>query len=175
MKKSYCPIFEGVNIIGDKWSILIIRDIMFHGKRHFNDFLASDEKIAKNILSNRLKKLIDNVIIVKAPDNSHKQKNKYTLTHKGIDLIPFMIELYKWNGYSSYLSEKDNKLYTEIRDNRFRFAENLKKSLTVEIKLVYDTNRDLFIKTLRKISPDIKTMAEWENERNHFPIDSNID
>ena len=160
IKKSYCPIFEAVNDIGDKWSILIIRDIMFHDKRHFNNFLASKEKIAKNILSNRLKKLTNNSIIVKAPDHSHKQKNKYTLSHKGINLIPIMIEFYKLAGYSSKLSERDLYLHMEISENRVSFEENLKKALTTEIKLVFDNNPDLFRKTINRISPEVMTMAE---------------
>ncbi|GAA3778017.1 hypothetical protein GCM10022271_07830 [Corallibacter vietnamensis] len=160
------PINQSFNIIGDRWTLLILRDIMFYGKRHFNDFLSSKEKISKSILNNRLKKLIENFIIVKAPDHSHKQKNKYTLNYKGIDLIPLMIELYKWNGYRPNLSEeeKEQNFYNEIHFNRIEFEDKLKKDLTLEIKQVFNENHDLFMDTMRKISPNVKTIAECKFE-----------
>ncbi|WP_418508929.1 winged helix-turn-helix transcriptional regulator [Corallibacter sp.] len=164
-KTPNCPINQSLYLIGDRWTLLILRDIMFFGKRHFNDFLSSKEKIAKSVLNDRLKKLIENRIIVKAPDHSHKQKNKYTLNYRGIDLIPLMIELYKWNGYRSGLSEQEQNFYNDIHCNRISFEDRLKKDLTLEIKSVFNNNHDLFMENIRKISPIAKTTAEWKNER----------
>ncbi len=159
-KQSYCPVNQSLDVIGDKWTLLIIRDIMFHGKRHFNEFLTSEEKIAKNILSDRLKKLVNTVILVKVPDESHKQKNKYILDYSGIDLIPIMIELYLWAGWTNKTSESDFNLVLEMKNSKFRFQEQLKKTLTLEIKEAFKNNDDLFKKTMKKISPGIKTIAE---------------
>jgi len=81
--KSNCPINLSLEIIGDKWTLIIIRDIMMVGKRSFRELLKSDERIATNILSNRLLMLQEKGIISKKKDISHKQKNIYSLTKNG--------------------------------------------------------------------------------------------
>ena len=114
-KKSYWPVYQSLNTIGDKWSLIIIRDIIYHRKRHFNDFLSSKEKIAKSTHSNRLKKLMENGIIMKVPDASHKQKNKYVLTLKGIELVRAFIDDKKSfiNISKKYLIEEAEKVFEE--------------------------------------------------------------
>lgn len=155
LESKQCPLFETVKLIGDKWSLLIIRDIMFHDKRHFSEFIQSNEGIAKNILSVRLKKLVNNGFIVKAPDNTHKQKNKYTLNFYGIDLIPLMIEFFKFNCSASNLSEKDLELYIKIQEDRTGFEENLKNKLIGEIEFVFENNPDLRKETLSRMAPEV--------------------
>jgi len=76
-----------VEVFGDKWSLLILRDIMFEGKRHFRELLQSEEKIASNILTDRLAMLEREGIISKGEDPDHKQKFIYSLTSRGIDLL----------------------------------------------------------------------------------------
>ena len=95
--KSFCPQNLYLEIFGDKWSLLIIRDIMFNNKRYFREFLQSKEKIASNILSNRLKLLEEEGILYKKSDASHKQKIRYSLTKKGIDVFPILIENARWS------------------------------------------------------------------------------
>src|SRR6185437_2562561 len=95
--RSLCPINLTLEVFGDKWSLLIIRDIMFEGKRHFRELLQSDEKIASNILADRLNMLEHKGIITKSPDPAHKQKLIYTLTEKGIDLLPLLVEIGTWS------------------------------------------------------------------------------
>jgi DNA-binding HxlR family transcriptional regulator len=95
--RSLCPINLILEVFGDKWSLLIIRDIMFDGKRHFRELLHSEEKIASNILTSRLGMLEREGILQKTKDPEHKQKNIYSLTEKGIDLLPVMIEMGKWS------------------------------------------------------------------------------
>ena len=95
--KSFCPQNLYLEIFGDKWSLLIIRDIMFDNKRYFREFLQSKEKIASNILSNRLKLLEEEGILYKESDSSHKQKIRYSLTKKGIDVFPILIENARWS------------------------------------------------------------------------------
>jgi len=95
--RSGCPINLTVEVIGDKWSMIIIRGIMFDGKRHFRELLNAEEKIASNILTDRLSMLEREGIITKRPDPDHKQKYIYSLTAAGIDLLPLMVEIGAWS------------------------------------------------------------------------------
>jgi DNA-binding HxlR family transcriptional regulator len=95
--RSLCPINLMLEVFGDKWSLIIIRDMMFAGKRSFRELLQSEEKIATNILADRLAMLEKEGIINKAGDPEHKQKYIYTLTAKGIDLLPVIIEMGAWS------------------------------------------------------------------------------
>jgi DNA-binding HxlR family transcriptional regulator len=95
--RSYCPVNLTLEVLGDKWSLIIIRDIMFEGKRYFRELLNSEEKIASNILTDRLNMLEKEGIISKAPDPDHKQKVIYSLTEKGVDLLPVLVEIGAWS------------------------------------------------------------------------------
>ena len=95
--RSGCPINLGLEVFGDKWTLLIIRDMMFAGKRHYREFLASDEGISSNILADRLAMLVAVGIITKADDPSHKLKAIYSLTAKGIDLLPIIAQISRWS------------------------------------------------------------------------------
>ena len=95
--RSNCPVNLAMEIFGDKWSLLIVRDIMFAGKRHFRELLQSEEKIASNILTDRLAMLEREGVITKSPDPEHKQKYIYNLTVKGIDLLPVIAEIGAWS------------------------------------------------------------------------------
>jgi DNA-binding HxlR family transcriptional regulator len=86
-----------VEMFGDQWSLLVIRDIMFMNRRHFRELLTqSPEKIASNILADRLQTLVRQGIIVKSQDPSHKQKAIYSLTEKGVELLPLLMEMAAW-------------------------------------------------------------------------------
>lgn len=95
-KRSDCPISCSLDIWGDKWSLLIIRDLMFNKKCTYGDFLKSEEGIATNILASRLKALEENEIIEKLEHPESKAKILYKLTHKGIDLFPILVEVHLW-------------------------------------------------------------------------------
>lgn len=95
-QRSDCPISSALNIIGDKWSLLIVRDIMMNGKNTYNEFLKSAEKIATNVLADRLALLEATGIITKEEHPDSKAKIYYKLTEKGIDLLPIIIELTLW-------------------------------------------------------------------------------
>jgi len=95
--RSNCPINFAVETFGDKWTLLVIRDLMFKGKRHYGDFLASDEKISTNILADRLQKLELKGVITKLPDTENASKFIYSLTEKGQALLPAMIEVTAWS------------------------------------------------------------------------------
>ena len=96
-QRSGCPINLSLEVIGDKWSLLIIRDMMFGNRRHFRELLTgSDEGIASNILADRLQRLVEAGLISRAPDPTHKQKVVYSLTEPAIQLVPVMAALGSW-------------------------------------------------------------------------------
>jgi DNA-binding HxlR family transcriptional regulator len=95
--RSKCPINLALEVFGDKWSLIIIRDIMFSGKRYFRELLQGEENIASNILTDRLTMLEEEGIITKVSDSRHKQKFLYSLTQRGIDLLPVLSEIGAWS------------------------------------------------------------------------------
>src|SRR6478672_570905 len=95
-RRSGCPLNASIEMLGDRWSLLIIRDMMVRGSRTFKEFLESDEGIATNILADRLKRLESHGILVAAVDPADGRKQIYTLTQKGIDLAPVLSEMVLW-------------------------------------------------------------------------------
>ena len=95
-KRSDCPISCTLDILGDKWSLLIIRDMMFRQKSTYGEFLKSEEKIATNILAARLQNLEENELIEKLEHPESKAKVLYKLTPKAIDLLPIIVEIHLW-------------------------------------------------------------------------------
>ena len=94
--RSECPITNTLDLIGDKWTLLIIRDMLFLNKKSFNEFLESREGIATNILTERLKRLEKNDIIEKQPYLKIPLRYQYTLTRRGKELRPLLMELIRW-------------------------------------------------------------------------------
>jgi len=95
-QRSLCPINLALEVFGDKWSLLIVRDLMFAGKRHYRELLQSEEGISSNILAERLGKLVEAGILTKEEDPSHKQKAIYSLTPMGVDLLPVLANIGIW-------------------------------------------------------------------------------
>lgn len=96
-RRSDCPISFALDVFGDKWSLLIIRDMLFEGKSSYNDFLNADEGIATNVLTDRLRMLERRGIIKTARDKQDARKRIYTLTERGLDLLPILVELTLWS------------------------------------------------------------------------------
>jgi DNA-binding HxlR family transcriptional regulator len=94
--RSGCPINLSLEVLGDTWSLLIIRDLMFGNARHFRELLRSQEGISTNILADRLRKLVAHGLISAADDPTHKQKTIYSLTEMGIALVPVLVRLAAW-------------------------------------------------------------------------------
>lgn len=95
--RSLCPINLSLEILGDRWSLLILRDMIFGGRRHFRELLQkSDEGIASNILADRLKRLVQAGLLTRADDPSHKQKAIYSLTEAGVQLVPVFAMIGAW-------------------------------------------------------------------------------
>nr|WP_225578474.1 helix-turn-helix domain-containing protein [Rhodanobacter sp. 7MK24] len=95
--RSECVINQTLEVLGDQWTLLVIRDIVFVNRRHFRELLTKSlEGIASNILADRLRKLVEQGIITKSDDPTHKQKAIYSLTEKGIALVPLLLEMAAW-------------------------------------------------------------------------------
>ena len=95
--RSGCPINLTLEVVGDKWSLLIIRDMIFGNRRHFRELLTrSEEGISSNILADRLKTLVEQGILTRKDDPTHKQKAIYSLTEKGIELLPVLCQMAVW-------------------------------------------------------------------------------
>ena len=125
MKKEFrsgCPIASTLDVIGDKWSLLIIRDMLIKHKKTFKEISDSDEKIAPSILSARLKLLESYKLIFKTKMPDNKKENIYLLTEKGIRLAPIIIEFSLWG--NSNMREFD-----EIGDIK---GLNLDKTLIIQ-------------------------------------------
>ena len=97
-RRSGCPVSLSLEILGDRWSLLIVRDLMIRGYRTFKDFLTSGEGIASNILADRLEKLQTAGIVISTVDEADSRRLNYRLTQKGIDLAPVLLELFVWGG-----------------------------------------------------------------------------
>jgi DNA-binding HxlR family transcriptional regulator len=95
-RRSGCPVSVSLDLLGDRWSLLIIRDLMVRGYRTFKEFEESGESIATNILTDRLRKLKSTGIITTQVDETDGRKVNYRLTQKGIDLAPVLLELLIW-------------------------------------------------------------------------------
>jgi DNA-binding HxlR family transcriptional regulator len=141
--RSGCIINLLVEMLGDQWSLLVIRDIIFMNRRHFRELLTKSlEGIASNILADRLQRLVQQGIIVKSHDPSHKQKAIYSLTERGIELLPLLMEMVAWGhkclpaarprGLAKVLEEGGPKLrakfMAELRETHLRKSTAKKKA-----------------------------------------------
>ena len=126
--RSGCPINLTLEVVGDRWSLLVIRDMMFGNHRHFRELLTkSEEGISSNILADRLKTLLEQGIISREDDPSHKQKGIYSLTEQGIETLPILAQMAAW-GYkhlpvseelgirAKLLNEGGPKMWAEFMD-----------------------------------------------------------
>ena len=95
-RRSSCPIANTLDLIGDKWTLLIVRDMLMRDKHRYGEFLASAEGITTNILADRLKRLEENGLVAKTPYQSNPLRYEYSLTDKGKDLAPMIQEMIRW-------------------------------------------------------------------------------
>jgi DNA-binding HxlR family transcriptional regulator len=124
-RRSGCPLNASVEILGDRWSLLIIRDMMLRGFRAYKQFLGSYERIATNILADRLRRLEEHGIITAEPDPSDGRKLIYLLTKKGIDLAPVLTEMVLW---SAGHEEVENQALVELlRNDKRKFEAEVRK------------------------------------------------
>ncbi|WP_370962164.1 winged helix-turn-helix transcriptional regulator [Amycolatopsis sp. cg9] len=94
--RSGCPINLSLEIFGDRWTLLVLRDVVFGGARHFRELLGGAERISSNVLADRLAVLVEHGLLTRAGDPSHKQKVTYSLTERAIELVPVLVQLSAW-------------------------------------------------------------------------------
>ena len=128
-RRSDCPISCSLDVWGDKWSLLIIRDLMFKKECTYSDFLKSEEKIATNILASRLQTLEKKGVIKKLDHPDSKAKVLYKLTEKGIDLLPVMIEINLWANKHFSLPEERKAILKEVKKGKEKFTKSWIKEL----------------------------------------------
>jgi len=119
-----CAIARSTHLLGDKWSLLILRDMLLHKKSRFKEFIESKEKIATNILTNRIKNLIDADLITLLDINSTKKSRRYIVTDKGMLTLPIIMELYMFSINDiaeSNLNEQQLHIKQQILSNRELF------------------------------------------------------
>jgi len=136
--RSHCAVNYGVEIFGDRWSLLIIRDIVFVGKKTYGEFLKSEEGIATNVLASRLAFLELQGILSQAPNPDDRRKDFYTLTEKGLDLIPIVLNIVLWS------AKHDSKSY--VRRSKAFFARLSQSPIQVseEVKVLVRSGGCLF-------------------------------
>ncbi len=127
--RSACPISTALDIFGDKWSLLIIRDLVFNEKSTYGEFLDSEEKIATNILADRLALLQCGGIITKEAHPDHKLKVVYSLTPKGLDLIPVLIEIIAWSERYHQVHPYAKQFAKQIRKDKERLIKGIREGL----------------------------------------------
>ncbi|MDQ1166102.1 helix-turn-helix domain-containing protein [Flavobacterium sp. SORGH_AS_0622] len=132
-KRSDCPVSYSLEAFGDKWSLLIVRDLMLHKKCTYGELAKSDEKIATNILAARLLSLEENGIIQKLEHPESKAKVLYQLTQKGIDLIPIIVEINLWAEKYTEIPESRKELVAQMNADKEGFIRKSIDELTTNI------------------------------------------
>ena len=128
-KRSECPISCSLDIWGDKWSLLVIRDLMFAKKCTYGDFLKSPERIATNIVASRLEGIEENKIIEKLDHPDSKAKVLYRLTQKGIDMLPILVEVHLWAEKYFTIPADIKATIKEAKKDKEGFIKAMKKEL----------------------------------------------
>ncbi|MGH1339050.1 MAG: winged helix-turn-helix transcriptional regulator [Aureispira sp.] len=127
-KRSNCPMSYCLDFVGDKWVLLILRDMILHKKLYFKDFLKSDEGIATNVLSDRLKMLEQRGFITSKKDALQKTMKIYSLTQQGKDVLPLLIEMLLWSSKYGDFGPEQEQLDDSaelIRADKETFIQNI--------------------------------------------------
>lgn len=126
-RRSTCPINASLEVLGDRWSLLIVRDMLFAGAQTYKHFLASDEKIATNILASRLTTLQRAGIITSEQNPQDGRSLRYRLTNKGLDLVPVLMELSTW-GTKYEDGQPPNGILDAWQNDRASFIKSIRRS-----------------------------------------------
>ncbi|MBL4890804.1 MAG: helix-turn-helix transcriptional regulator [Rhizobiaceae bacterium] len=125
-RKTGCPIAFGLDTFGDRWTLLVIREMMLRGKKTYSDFLEADEGISTNILADRLKHLENEGVIEKVRDPENGRSFMYSLTEKGFDLAPIVLEIVNWSGKYDQRSVARKDVLAKIQKDRAGFEAKIR-------------------------------------------------
>jgi len=128
-RKSDCPIHFALEIFGDAWSLLIIRDLMFKGRTSYTEFLQAEEGIATNVLADRLVRLEEDGIIQKAPGSGRGTGSRYWLARKGIGLLPVLLEVIGWSAKYDPKTAADPKFVRQLHADPAGMRARIRKQL----------------------------------------------
>jgi DNA-binding HxlR family transcriptional regulator len=131
-RRSSCPISSALDVFGDRWSLLVMRDLLFRSKAHYREFLASEEGIATNILADRLARLEQAGLIEKTDDHPRSGKQSYAATTKGAALIPVLLELMLWSAEHDPGVDVPPALLAELRNDRDSAARAIREKGNIE-------------------------------------------
>ena len=131
-RRSDCPISSALDLLGDKWSLLVMRDMLLRGKSHYRDFLASEEGIATNILADRLARLEAAGLIARTGDDPRSGKQEYRATSKGKDLIPLLLEMMAWSARHDPGVAVPGVLIAKLDKDRASVAQTIRDLGSVE-------------------------------------------
>ncbi|MDA0350087.1 MAG: helix-turn-helix domain-containing protein [Verrucomicrobia bacterium] len=129
--RSECPIANALDIVGDRWTLVLMRDLMFRNLHEYKEFLESPEGIATNILSARLKSLTEDGIIKSIPHPTNGTKKLYYLTEKGKTLMPLLIEITLWGTEQIPNSAAPPEVISAMRTNRELFSQQMLEILNL--------------------------------------------
>jgi DNA-binding HxlR family transcriptional regulator len=124
-RRSGCPLNASIEMLGDRWSLLIVRDMMVRGFSTFKQFVESDEGIATNILADRLRRLEEYGIVAAAADPGDGRKSIYRLTQKGIDLAPVLTEMVLWAARHEQVGNQE--LVRALQKDRHGFEKRVRE------------------------------------------------
>jgi len=128
-RKSDCPVHFALEVFGDAWTLLIIRDLMFKGRNSYTDFLRAEEGIATNVLADRLVRLEEDGVLEKEGPPGRASTSRYRLTSKGIDLLPIMLEIIGWSAKYDPKSAADRGFVRRLRREPTGLAAEIRSQL----------------------------------------------
>ncbi|MCA9657877.1 MAG: helix-turn-helix transcriptional regulator [Myxococcales bacterium] len=129
-RRSGCPISYSLEIFGDRWTLLVLRDLLLKGRRHFKDFLAAEEGIATNILTDRLQRLEAFGVIRRVRDPEDRRRRIYRPTDKGIALLPVLLELAAWGAHHDSGTAAPSGFVARFAEDREAVLEEFRRALS---------------------------------------------
>jgi DNA-binding HxlR family transcriptional regulator len=134
-RRSDCPISFALDIFGDRWSLLVMRDLLLQEKEQFGEFLGSEEKIATNILADRLQRLEHAGLVKKVPGPSGRERTAYLPTDKGKDLIPLLLEMLLWSAQHDPKTGAPEELVAELKQDKATVAREVRRAGSIQAYL----------------------------------------
>lgn len=128
-RKSDCPVHFALEVFGDAWTLLIIRDLMFKGRTTYTDFLRAEEGIATNVLADRLARLEEHGVLERETGSGRGSGSGYRLTSKGIDLLPILLEIIGWSAKYDPKTGADRRFVRRLRRDRAGLEAEIRTAL----------------------------------------------
>lgn len=133
--RSHCPIAFALEIFGDRWTLLVLRDLLFKGKKRYKEFLASEEGVATNVLAERLRRLEKEGLVTKSRPPGGGRQFVYRPTARALDLLPVLLEISLWSAKVDPLTAAPPALLRRIRRNRERFIHGIRNRFVDSVEM----------------------------------------